>query len=282
MQGVGGPSISAGVQAPGPPVGSVVVITRPVPSTAAQNDADGHATEPRPRPLSIVVLVQTPAVGSVEMSSAPPAPTAMQSDAAGQATLARLSDVGVGVHVPAAGSVVVKILGGVLLTATHSVVVGHDPDTNAEVPRLTAHALAPPVGLLELRTVPASSVTKHREACEHRTAPRLREPSMSAVDHARAPPVGFVETAMLPPTPVATHVVVDGQVTLPSPATVGRTVRVQAAAPAVGSVDVYTVEPPTATHSDGDGHATALGPFKIGGMPMIAVVHVRAPPDGSG
>jgi hypothetical protein len=97
------PSISAVVQAPGPPVGSVEVTTCPVESAATQSEIDGQAIDVSTRPLSIVDRFQGPVAGLVENSRTPGEPTATHSEAEGQATLARVSGTGVVVQDPAPG-----------------------------------------------------------------------------------------------------------------------------------------------------------------------------------
>jgi hypothetical protein len=233
----GSPASSAGVQADGPPVGSLELTTWPVESTATQSDADGQAIELRLRPLSIVVCVHAPDAGSVETSSAPDEPTAKQSAVDGQAMPTRLSATTCFVQLPAPGAVVVWMF--CPSTETQKVVVGHVPDSKGGVLVLTVHALAGPVGSAEVKTVRELSVMKHSGCAEQKTAFNDRLLSIALADQAPVPPEGLVETATLPSRRVATQRLVDGQFrSFTYDAVPPSAVDVHADAPPVGLVEV--------------------------------------------
>jgi len=68
---------------------------------------------------------------------------------------------------------------------------------------------APPVGLVEVRTLPPESVATQSEL-EGQATPVSPE-EMLALCHAPAPPVGLVEVMALPPPSTATHREAEGQ-----------------------------------------------------------------------
>jgi hypothetical protein len=164
----GSPSTNAGAHADEPPAGFVETTTCPLASAATQSEGDEQLIDVRLNPLSIVVLVQIPDAGSVLTSSAPSSPTATHSDAEAQLTLSRSSAVGCVVQSAASASVVVAISWP--STVTHRLTDAHEPDQKRGVVGLADHALGPPVGSLEVSTLPALSATKQRGSVEQAVA----------------------------------------------------------------------------------------------------------------
>ena len=84
------------------------------------------------------------------------------------------------------------------------------------------HALAPPVGLVEVKTSPTLVVATHNEIDGHDTASTISLPEATgALLQELAPPVGSVDVRivappwMLAPPPPATHSETDGHETAP-------------------------------------------------------------------
>jgi hypothetical protein len=66
------------------------------------------------------------------------------------------------------------------------------------------HAAAPPVGSVEVRTLPAESTATHNEAVGHDTAVKRLDPSRRAYVHFQPLPAGSLDAATSP-APTATH-----------------------------------------------------------------------------
>ena len=75
-------------------------------------------------------------------------------------------------------------------------------------------ALAPAVGSVEVRMLPASSPATHIETDAQETVWSECARSAGTFIHALLPPVGLVEVKMLSSTSTATHSDTDGQETL--------------------------------------------------------------------
>src|ERR1700722_20858979 len=73
-------------------------------------------------------------------------------------------------------------------------------------------AATPPVGSVEVRTLPAQSVATQKEAVGHEMPlrPYELESTPVAAIQAAAPPVGSVEVTMSPALSTTTHSVIDG------------------------------------------------------------------------
>lgn len=78
---------------------------------------------------------------------------------------------------------------------------------------MTVHALAPPVGLVEVSTSPAPSTATHSDAEGHETPPSMLLPSTLLTVHALAPPVGSIEVTAFPAPSTTTHSKADGHET---------------------------------------------------------------------
>jgi hypothetical protein len=150
--------------------------------------------------------------------------------------------VGGHAELPPAGFVDTKTDDGDWPTATHSVADGHETLAKGWVSMLAVcHALAPPVGLVEVTTFPALSTATHNEVPTHETAANAFAPSTEITFHAAAPPVGFVEVITSPDQSTATQSDAVGH-DIPVmwiPAFPTRA-SVHAPQPPVGSVDVAT------------------------------------------
>ena len=112
-------------------------------------------------------------------------------------------------------------------TATHSPVEGHETPRTNTGPALsvlfcvvlgstwaTTHAAAPPVGSVEVITLPAASTATHRVVDGHETLVISIALSTSAAAHARGPPAGSVDQRTCPARSTATHSAVDGHAML--------------------------------------------------------------------
>jgi hypothetical protein len=121
------------------------------------------------------------------------------------------------------------------------------------------HAEAPPVGLVEVTTLPNSSVATHREALGHETLKSSSLVPSIAAGAVQTPPVGLVEVITLPFMSTATqsetlgHEIPTGKLE-PSASAV-----FHVEAPPVGLVEVIT-SPwlSSATHSETLGHAMSV------------------------
>jgi hypothetical protein len=88
----------------------------------------------------------------------------------------------------------------------------NDPPTDVEV-----HAAAPPVGFVDVHTVPRpklSSAATHRETDGQETLDRLARRCIKLSLQVEAPPVGLVEVTTSPMSSTATHKEGDGHETL--------------------------------------------------------------------
>src|SRR5690349_13131229 len=93
-----------------------------------------------------------------------------------------------------------------LPTAAQKAVDGQE--TDCTWPPLTTalpHAVAPPAGSAELRTLPAESAATHTEAVGHETQLRKATPSTFARVHAAARPVGVDVVIALPESSTPTQ-----------------------------------------------------------------------------
>ena len=109
---------------------------------------------------------------------------------------------------------------------------------------VTFQAATPPVGLVEVTTLPKLSTATHRLLLGQDTPVRKLEPSTCASFQAVAPPIGLVEVTTLPLVSTATQRTLLGQDTAVSrgPLALGPTepstlVTFQATAPPVGLLD---------------------------------------------
>jgi hypothetical protein len=102
-----------------------------------------------------------------------------------------------------------------LSTATHNdvdnAVDEHDTPLRALVSTfVVVHALAPPVGSVDVTTFPLLSTATHNAVEEHDTPVRALLPSTSVVVQAPPPPPGSVEVTTFPLLSTATHSDADG------------------------------------------------------------------------
>jgi hypothetical protein len=176
--------------------------------------------------------------------------------------------IGVSVHAvpPATGFVVV--MSAPSLTPPGLAEAAHRPTDVQEMPvrsagasgaSLTAHAVAPPPGLVEVSKCPFKPTATHTVLVHESVRSPVLTDGPVANDHAVVPPVGLVDVTMFASPSSATHEVVDGHDTVCSPPVRPVTVvACHAVAPPAGFVDVNTDEgeSPAATHSDDDGHET--------------------------
>ena len=140
---------------------------------------------------------------------------------------------------------------------------------------LRVHAALPPVGLRELKTLPALSATKHADADAHETLFMLAS-SRWAMLQAEAPPAGSVDVRTCPKPSIATHSETDGHDKSMMPIQSTEAPTHDDASP--GCAEVATCpDPSTATQDSADGQATAVRPL----VPStLAVTQVDAPPVG--
>jgi len=131
------------------------------------------------------------------------------------------------------------------------------------------HAAAPPVGLVDVSSFPASSKAMQSETDGQEIATMAAASMLTGGLQAVAPPVGFVEVTTLPLRSTATQSAVDGHVipltnTDAGPAG-GLSIligAVQVPGPAEGLVEVRTVPlASAATHSDVVGQDTPANEF---------------------
>ena len=87
-------------------------------------------------------------------------------------------------------------------TATHSVADGHETDSS-EAPAIdvVCHALAPPVGFVEVTIVLSSPTATQNVAVGHETFASSVVDARRVSFQAEAPPVGSVEVMIRPPSP---------------------------------------------------------------------------------
>src|SRR3954471_19084926 len=241
------------------PVGSVVVITRPPVSVAAQKLSDTQST-------SVVRLI--PEISAFDHAGPPvhayPFPLlspAMHSVADAQLTTDTREPAADPVHVeaPPAGFVVVSAFEPKPLAAAQNVVVGQSTSKMASVSNVVeVQAPAPPVGSVEVTIRPPEPVATHSVVDAHEID-SSEAPGIDVACHALAPPVGFVEVRIVSPVVTAAQNVVVGHETFQTRSPDARRVSVQAEAPPVGLVEV-TIRPPspTAVQKDAVGHETSL------------------------
>ena len=161
-------------QEPGPPVGSVAVAIWPTILTAAQNDGEEHETSWRPVSRVMECHAEAPPVGFVvvRIGEGPmlPGPVAAQNDSEGQDNL----------HIANCGA-----------TLT------------------TCQVEAPPVGSVEVMTLPLTQSTPTQSAAEgHDTSLKLTPGRLTTCQGEFA--VGSVEVTTSPNWPTATHSLADG------------------------------------------------------------------------
>jgi len=127
------------------------------------------------------------------------------------------------------------------------------------------HALAPPAGLVEVKTSPALAVATHSETDGHDTASTIPSPEATgALLQELAPPLGSVAVSTsLPPT--ATHNEIDGQETPPIDSFDNTPAMLHAVGPRVGLGELRMLPARSpATHRETDGQDTALSGWDIG------------------
>src|SRR5207247_2433441 len=110
------------------------------------------------------------------------------------------------------GSVDMRTLPVLKSTATQKLSVGQDTPDKPPAPAtlVTVHAAAPPVGLLEVTTVPPLPTATHSRTLGHETPFRLDAPIRLLSVHAVSLPVGFVEVITLPARFTPAHSVLLG------------------------------------------------------------------------
>jgi hypothetical protein len=278
--------------------GSVDVTALPDMSTAVHNDVEGHDTDVSKLPGSAVATVQLElASGARELSTFPSPSTAAQNVAEGHDTAPGrappdprpVSSTRWILQVDGSvGCVDVKTFPA-WSTATHQL-DGHAKPAGPFEPSIcsTVHALAPPVGSVDLAAFPMLSTARQNDAEGHDTANRPERPGIPGPNgtysteltvHADAPPAGSLEVTTFPTWSTATHIDTAGQETALS-----RTVfawstvaRCQLGEALVGLVETTTPVASTATQSEIEAHETpnsALEPSTFRSF------HAEAPPVG--
>jgi hypothetical protein len=128
----------------------------------------------------------------------------------------------------------------------------------------TCQAEAPPVGLLEVTTLPTLSTATHSDELAHEIASSLFPGSTWVTFQAAVPPVGSLEVTTSPDPSPATHSVADGHDTVVRSApSIGSAVH--AYCPAVGSVEVSRIPPLTTAQNELDTHETD----ELSGLPAV-------------
>jgi hypothetical protein len=192
-----------------------------------------------------------PPVGSVEIRSLP---TNTHSEIEAHETP---SEAGPGVAfqepLPAAGSVVHKMVGSVSDAATQSAGEGQETDHIAGLPGALAsvHAAAPPVGFTEVASSPRIPTPTHSETSGH-DIPQISVAARSVTVHAPEPPVGSVEVTTPSLEPATQKEVERQEIAWICPAP-GTLIGLHEPAPPAGLVDTTTPFVPPATQREVEG-----------------------------
>ncbi len=149
----------------------------------------------------------------------------------------------------------------------------------------TFHAVLPPVGFVEVTTLPTASTATHSDADGQDTASRVFVPSIVARVHAVAPPVGFVELSRCPELSTATHSEIEGQervrTLLRKPVLGSMLADVQVVLESPGLVEVRTFPAlSAATHRVVDGHETLSIALGWSTSKPVVAFHADGPPLG--
>jgi hypothetical protein len=164
-----------------------------------------------------------------------------------------------------------------LPTATHSEIEAHETPSEAE-PDIPVQELLPARGsVVHKMAGSVSDPATHRDGEGQETDHIAGLPGALASVHAPAPPVGFTEVASSPMIPTPTHNEAPGH-DIPQRSVLGRSTTVHAPEPPVGLVEVTTPSVEPATQKEVEGQEIA---WIVPAPGTLIALHALAPPAGS-